>query len=339
MGKEIRSILVVGPSWVGDMIMAQSLFKTLKEQHPRAEIDVLAPGWTNPILERMREVRDAIYMPVGHGQVQLKTRYKIGYDLRKKGYDWAIVLPNSLKAALIPYWARIPKRTGYIGEFRYGFLNDIRKLEKELLTMTVQRFVALAFPKGIAEVPDVRAPSIDVERKDGVNALSMLGILEPKKPVIVLCPGAEYGSAKRWPTEHFGAVAKQKIEDGYDVWIMGSHKEADLACEINLVCDGKAIDMCGKTELGQAFDIMSLADLVITNDSGLMHVAAALGCRLIAIYGSSTPSFTPPLSNKAKIMELNLRCRPCMKRECPEQHLKCLYDITPEMVLKEIMLN
>ena len=339
MGKDIKSILVVGPSWVGDMIMAQSLFKTLKQQHPHAEIDVLAPGWTNPILERMPEVRDAIYMPVGHGDIQLKTRYKIGYTLRQKNYDWAIVLPNSLKAALIPYWARIPKRTGYVGEFRYGLLNDIRKLDKELLTMTVQRFVALAHPKGITEVPDVRAPSIEVERKDGVNALSLLGMLEPKKPVIVMCPGAEYGSAKRWPTEHFGAVAKQKIEDGCDVWIMGSHKEAELAQQINEVCGGKAIDMCGKTELGQAFDIMSLADLVITNDSGLMHVAAALGRRLIAIYGSSNPSFTPPLSDKAKIIELDMSCRPCMKRECPEQHLKCLYDITPEMVLEEIMLN
>lgn len=331
--------MVVGPSWVGDMIMAQSLFKALKLEYPQADIDVLAPGWTSPLLERMPQVREAIHMPIGHGKLQLKARYRIGYALREKRYDWAIVLPNSYKSALIPYWARIPKRTGYVGELRYGILNDAHKLDKDLLTMTVQRFVALSNQKTVKEVPaDVMAPSIDVERKNGIDALSMLGILAPKKPVIVMCPGAEYGDAKRWPVEYYGAVAKQKIEDGCDVWIMGSHKEAELARGINDICDGRAYDMAGKTELGQAIDIMSLADLVITNDSGLMHVAAALGRRLIAIYGSSNPSFTPPLSKKAKIMELDMSCRPCMQRECPEKHLKCLRDLTPEMVLNEIVL-
>ncbi len=338
MGKNIKSILVVGPSWVGDMIMAQSLFKALKSEYPHAEIDVLAPGWTSPLLERMPQVREAIHMPVGHGQVQLKARYRIGYSMREKRYDWSIVLPNSYKSALIPFWAKIPKRTGYVGELRYGVLNDARKLDKNLLTMTVQRFVALSSQEATKEIPDVMAPSIDVERDDGINALSMLGILAPKKPVIVMCPGAEYGNAKRWPVEHFGALAKQKIKDGCDVWIMGSHKESVLAQGINDICDGKAQDMTGKTELGQAIDIMSLADLVITNDSGLMHVAAALGCKLIAIYGSSNPSFTPPLTKKAKIMELDMACRPCMQRECPEGHLKCLTDITPEMVLKQIAI-
>ncbi len=338
MGKDIKSILVVGPSWVGDMIMAQSLFKALKSEYPHAEIDVLAPGWTSPLLDRMPQVREAIHMPVGHGQIQLKARYRIGYSMREKRYDWAIVLPNSYKSALIPFWAKIPKRTGYVGELRYGILNDARKLDKDLLTMTVQRFVALSSQETAKEIPDVIAPSIDVERDDGINALSMLGILAPKKPVIVICPGAEYGDAKRWPIEHYGAVAKQKIADGCDVWIMGSHKEAELAQAINDICDGKAYEMAGKTELGQAIDIMSLADLVITNDSGLMHVAAALGCKLIAIYGSSNPSFTPPLTKKAKIMELDMTCRPCMQRECPDQHLKCLRDITPEMVLSEIVL-
>ncbi len=338
MGKDIKSILVVGPSWVGDMIMAQSLFKALKSEYPNAEIDVLAPSWTSPLLERMPQVREAIQMPVGHGQIQLKARYRIGYSMREKRYDWAIVLPNSYKSALIPFWAKIPKRTGYVGELRYGILNDARKLDKNLLTMTVQRFVALSSQEIAKEIPDVIAPSIDVERDDGINALSMLGILAPNKPVIVMCPGAEYGNAKRWPVEYYGAVAKQKIADGCDVWIMGSHKEAELAQGINDICDGKAYDMAGKTELGQAIDIMSLADLVITNDSGLMHLAAALGCKLIAIYGSSNPSFTPPLSKKAKIMELDMSCRPCMQRECPEQHLKCLRDLTPEMVLQEIVL-
>ncbi len=140
--------LVVGPSWVGDMVMAQSLFIRLRQGHPDMEIDVLAPAWSRPLLAVMPEVNQSIVMPLGHGELGLAARYRLGVSLRQRSYDWAIVLPNSFKSALVPWWANIPVRTGYRGEMRYGLINDMRILDRQKLAMTVQRFVALADGRG-----------------------------------------------------------------------------------------------------------------------------------------------------------------------------------------------
>jgi len=333
-----KKILVVGPSWVGDMVMAQSLFKVLKQNYPKCQIDVLAPGWTFSLLDRMPEVTEALSMPLGHGSFGWSERKSIGHKLQSHRYDQSIVLPNSWKSALIPWFAKIPKRTGFIGEIRWGLLNDARKLDKAVLTMTVQRFVSLGGDVSEPQPPEYPVPSLQIERA-GLTALrEKFGLTNEEQPLLGLCPGAEYGPAKCWPAEHYAEIANRKMTEGWGVAIFGSAKDQKTAAEINGLTQNRCLDFSGKTTMGEAIDLMSLTTLVISNDSGLMHVAAALGKKLVALYGSSDPSFTPPLNSQSKVITLNLDCSPCFKRECPYGHYDCLKGITPDQVNAEIEL-
>lgn len=328
-----RRCLIVGPSWVGDMVMAQSLFMTLKQRFPLMDIDVLAPAWSKPILAAMPEVHTAIEMPLQHGELALLVRFRLGNALRGSAYDWAIVLPRSLKSALVPFWARAKVRTGYKGEMRYGLLNDIRPLDKSVLTMTVQRFVALGLPQDAQlplQVPQPRLMVTDALR-ESVSQKFLAGKLGR---LLALCPGAEYGAAKRWPAEYFAEVARHHVSQGGQVILLGSGKDAPVTAQIaTTVSSSACLDLAGKTSLQEVLALLSLADKVVSNDSGLMHVAAAVDTPVIALYGSSDPSYTPPLSDKAHILHLGLECSPCFKRECPLGHLDCLRKIPPQQVI------
>jgi heptosyltransferase-2 len=327
-------ILVIGPSWVGDMVMAQSLFKTLRQQSPQATIDLLAPAWSAPLLQHMPEINQVIQAPFQHGRADLGKRLQLGRQLRSANYQWAIVLPNSWKSALVPFWARIPRRTGYIGEQRWGLINDIRRLERDRLPMTVQRFVALARsrdqpPPSQASIP---VPELMVDQDDVNAALTAMQLPAPDRPILMLCPGAEFGPAKQWPAEHYAQVALQYLSRDWTVWLMGSQHDTQAAAQITALSAAGCVDLTGRTSLAQAIDLISLASLVVSNDSGLMHVAAALGRPLVAVYGSSDPSVTPPMTPNSTVVTLNLSCSPCFKRRCPLGHLRCLRDLTPAAV-------
>ena len=332
-------ILIVGPSWVGDMVMAQTLFIALKSHHPDAIIDVLAPQWSRPILERMPEVNAALNMPVGHGSLQLGMRRKLGQQLRREGYDQAIVLPNSLKSALVPFFAGIPKRTGWRGEMRYGLLNDIRLLNKTRYPLMIERFIALGSDGGAALPDPLPRPNLVVNEVNVAACLDKYA-LDLTRPVLALCPGAEFGEAKRWPANHYATVAQHKVNEGWQVWLFGSEKDHAVAEQIKAQLTETAREHCvnlaGQTSLADAVDLMSAADAVVSNDSGLMHIAAALGRPLVVLYGSSSPDFTPPLSDQVKVLRTGIECSPCFKRECPLGHLKCLQDLPAETALQAV---
>ena len=317
------------------MVMAQSLFISLKKNHPDCQIDVLAPSWSLALMERMPEVTHALAMPLAHGQFNFSARVVLGKSLRAEAYDQTILLPNSWKSALIPFFANIPLRTGYVGECRWGLLNDARRLDKSVLTMTVQRFVALGLPRKTSLTPECPTPTLSISPGQQAKVIEKFSINVSQK-ILALCPGAEYGEAKRWPVEHYAEVAKQKLAEGWQVWLFGSEKDKASAAQINTLASNACLDYTGRTALAEAVDLMSLADTVVSNDSGLMHVAAALDKNLVALYGSSDPGFTPPLNAKAQIVSLNLSCAPCFKRECPLGTLACLRDISPDSVLKLI---
>lgn len=336
MGDVHNGTLVVGPSWVGDMVLAQSLFKQLKLHSPETPIDVLAPAWAIPLTQRMSEIRSGITMPLGHGEVALGVRYRLGRSLRGHNYHRAIVLPNSLKAALIPFWANISVRTGFRGEWRYGLLNDVRVLNKAALPTTVSRFVSLGLAREQKLPETIPTPSLRVDAENLQSVLARLEISMPAKPLLILCPGAEYGPAKRWPPEYFGAVARAQSERGWAVWLLGSAKDAAITAQVARSAGVSCEDLAGKTQLEDVIDLMSLASAIVSNDSGLMHIAAALARPLIAVYGSSDPKFTPPMSASAHIERLDLSCSPCFKRECPFGHYNCLVGIQPERVIAAI---
>lgn len=340
-------ILIIGPSWVGDMVMSQSLYITLKQQHPEAIIDVMAPAWCKPILERMPEVNQAIEMPLGHGDIDLLGRRRIGKKLKANNYTHAYICPNSAKSALIPWFADIPTRVGWKGEMRYGLLNDLRPNKKSFQYM-VERYVALAHQKseminseslgGVDNLPHPKL-SIDVDvQQTTLNKFS----LSVTKPVLGLCPGAEFGPAKQWPVEHYAAVANEMINQGYQVWLFGSAKDKETTENIKSLVDSNnqhcVFNLAGDTSLIEAVDLLAACQTVVSNDSGLMHVAAAVGCHVVGVYGSTSPKYTPPLAKKVDIVSTDIECRPCFKRECPLGHLKCLKDLPAIDVISKIEL-
>jgi heptosyltransferase-2 len=323
-------ILVVAPSWIGDAVLSHPLLVRLKEADPQGTIDVLAPPWVAPVYRRMPEVAQAIPHPFGHGDLRLAERRRFAKGLAR--YDRAVVLPNTLKSALVPWHAGIPLRTGYRGEMRVGLLNDRRLLDERALPLIVERYAALAQPAGEALRRPLPAPRLSVDRAARNAALARHG-LDPSRPVAAFAPGAEYGPAKRWPARHFAQLARELAARGDQVWLFGSRKDAEVTAEIQRLSGGACVDLAGRTSLEEAIDLLSLAARVASNDSGLMHVAAALDRPMAAIFGSSSPAFTPPLSAAARVISLRLSCSPCFARTCPLGHTNCLETLPPADVL------
>jgi heptosyltransferase-2 len=328
-------ILIVAPNWIGDTLLAQPMMARLRRKLPGSVVDALAPPWTAPVLRRMPEVNEVIEAPFQHRRFDLGLRWRLGRALRARQYDEAIVLPNTLKAALVPFFADIPLRVGFVGESRYGLLNLTHKLDEKRLPLMAERYAQLAEPPGDEPLRPLPTVGLRVDQANLFISLGRLG-LSRAKPVAALCPGAEYGPAKRWPARHFAALARRLHDLGRSVWLFGSQRDAPVAEEIVRLSEGAAVNLCGKSDLASSIDLLSLAEVVITNDSGLMHVASALGRHVIALYGSSSPEHTPPLSPSARVVRTGIECSPCYQRECPLGHFRCMNDLTPERVLQEI---
>jgi heptosyltransferase-2 len=324
-------ILVVAPSWIGDTILAQPLLALLKRRQPGVRIEVLAPDWSAPLLARMAEVDAVIVNPFRHGEFNFGARRALGHRLAAAGYQHAYVLPNSWKSALVPFFAGIPRRIGYQGESRYLLLNERHRLDAAHQPQLVQRYAALAGPLPAA-LPAPRLSSTTEQQQAAMRALCLPLDSAP----VIFCPGAEFGPAKRWPTAPFAALAKFVASAQQSVWLIGSDKDAATGDEIVAAANGAALNLCGRTTLEQAIDLIATARCVVSNDSGLMHVAAALERPLVALYGSSSPSYTPPLSPRATIVSRNLLCSPCFKRECPLGHFDCMNGITPQQIATAI---
>jgi heptosyltransferase-2 len=318
------------------MVMAQCLFKLLKQRDPQVIIDVLAPAWSLPLLTRMPEVSKAIVMSLGHGQLALRERFRLGKQLRENNYDQAIVLPNSFKSALALWWAKIPRRTGWRGEMRYFLLNDMRYLDKTRYPLMVERFMALGLEPHEALPIEYPLPELLISPASVAASLNHHQLTHATQPILVLCPGAEFGPAKQWPENYYADIANVKLQEGWQVWILGSSKDHAVARRIQQATQQRAINLAGKTKLDEAIDLLSLATVIVSNDSGLMHVGAALKKPLVAIYGPTSPSLTPPLHKSAKILSSKFDCQPCFQRICPLKHHNCMREIKPVNVLSAI---
>ncbi|MCE2706126.1 MAG: lipopolysaccharide heptosyltransferase II [Proteobacteria bacterium] len=349
-------VLVIAPAWVGDLVMSQTLFKILKKQYGDSlELDVFANSWTKGLLLRMDEVNGVIDNPFAHGKLSLFERIRLGFSLRKFKYDQVIVLPNSLKSAIMPFFAKIKKRTGFVGESRYGLLNDIYKLDKERLPKMIDRFCALINNGEKPKKIDFPHLNTDIQnqyelieklnihtagaRNLGTHAVGIDTVGAHTRKIVAFCPAAEYGISKRWLPDYFAQLADMLIDEGYLILVLGSNKDITIGEKIlqNVKTPSGIINLCGKTDLVDTVDVLALCTHVVTNDSGLMHVACAVGVNVIAVYGSSSPDFTPPLSSHAQILRVSLACSPCFERTCRYGHYNCLKLITPDVVYARII--
>lgn len=321
---ESPTILVIGPRWVGDMVMAQCLFSALKDLHPNAGIDVMAPAWAAPLVGRMPEVRRQIEMSVPSGRLELGVRRRAGRMLKGR-YDMAYILPGSLKSALIPFFARIPKRVGHLREMRYGLLTDIVPQPKKEKRRTAHGFFSLA--RG----GTFQAPKLTVDTANQTGLLERNGLEAGK--FVAMMPGAEFGPAKRWPSASYAGFARAMIAKGFKVALFGSKNDSPVTAEIAALAPG-CIDLAGKTRLEDAIDLIAAAKLAVSNDSGLMHVAAAVGTPIVAVYGSTSPENTPPLAERRELVWLQLPCSPCHKKVCPLGHMNCLNTLDVERVVQ-----
>ncbi len=314
-------LLVVAPNWIGDALMCQPLLARLREGQPQARIDVVAPAWVAPVFRRMPEVAGVIETPFAHGVLHLRARWRLGRTLRALGYDEAFVLPNAWKAALVPFFAGIAIRRGYVGEARYGLLNRVYRKQPGREPMALH-YARLAEAPGASIAQPLPEPRLAVDAQAARATRQRFGLEER---YAVLCPGAEYGPAKRWP--YFAELAARLERP---VVVLGSAKERALCAAVG----GR--NLAGETTHDEALDVLAGADLVVSNDSGLMHVAAALGRPQVALFGSSSPRHTPPLSSRARVIWLGIDCSPCYARECPLGHFRCMKEITVDHVLREL---
>lgn len=325
------------PGWVGDVVMCQSLFRTLRRREPDARIDALAPPWARGLLERMPEVDDVIDLPVGHGRLRPGVQIGVARTVRSRGYDQAIVTRRSLKSALVPFLAGVPRRTGIRGESRYLLINDVRRVDGGTHPSAAVRLAVLGMqPSARVSLDDVPWPRLAVDPVRGGDLEDRLG-LGGDGPVVGLAPGAAFGPAKRWPLDRWATLATALVERGYRVWVFGAEGESGDGEAIARAGGQGATSLCGRTTLADVVDLMGRCEVVVSNDSGLMHVAAASGPRVVALFGSTSPENTPPLDRNATVIWRRLECSPCYQRECPLGHLRCLTEIEVDAVVSAVV--
>jgi lipopolysaccharide heptosyltransferase II len=315
----VSRILIVAPNWIGDALMAQPLLARLREREPDVQIDVLAPEWVAPVARRMPEVDEVITAPFRHGALHLRHRWRLGRALKGRQYAQAIVLPNSWKAALVPFFAHIPLRRGYVGEARYGLLNRLYRNGADAMR---QHYARLAEAPGAKPASPLPQPRL---RVDAAQVAATRGRFALHGAYVALCPGAEYGPAKRWP--YFRELAARL---GKRAVLLGSQNDTPAAAGI------AGTNLVGRTTLDEAIELIAGAERVVTNDSGLMHIAAALDRPLVALFGSSSPEKTPPQSARSRVLWLKPECSPCYQRECPLGHFRCMREMSVDMVLAEL---
>lgn len=309
------------------MIMAQCLFARLHELGH--QIDVFAPEWTGALIECMPECDKLLASPFDHGQLQMRKRYAWAKSLRGQ-YDSAYILPNSFKSALIPFWAKIPQRIAWRGEWRDLLLTQVCKAPLKQYPLMVQRYMALVNEQSYQLPASAFTPQLQVPIHIQEQVLHKYPFIN--EPFLAMCPGAAFGPSKQWIASRFKEVCTH-FANKMSIVFLGSPKDTLITNQISPGLNN-IYDLAGKTNLLEAIAVMSRSQTVLTHDSGLMHVAAALNRPLVALYGSSSPTFTPPLHEKAKIIQHDVGCNPCFKRQCVKPQHDCMLAIRSNEVIE-----
>ncbi len=328
-------ILIIPYMWIGDFVRCHSVVRVIKARAPDRPVDFLTSATAAPLLDYMPGVRQGIVCDLPRNRLAFADHRALAERLRREGYGQALVMSRKWKAALAPFLAGIPRRTGLVGEWRFGLINDLRFGERRLPRM-IDQCATLALPKDTAPPPDWPAPVLAVSAAESGAWRERLGIARNDDPITAFAPGA-VGPAKRWPVDYYGELAKRLVAKGHAVWVLGGPAERPLAAEIAAIAGPRVQDLTGP-DLRNAILALAAADVAVSNDSGLMHVAAALGTPTIGIFGPTSPWHWAPLNPLAAIIEaaIDLPCRPCHKPVCRLDHHRCMRDITPDIVLQAV---
>jgi heptosyltransferase-2 len=319
------------------MVMAQALYKALLGDSTSAQIHVVAPEWSRPLLQRMPQISAIHGLDVAHGEFGLAKRRRLGKQLRHEGFSQAIVLPRSFKSALVPWFAKIPKRIGDIGEFRQGLLTDTLASNKDKKNPNVCNYLRyIGIETNVVLVKQQHCPELCVDAANQAKLLESHAISQ-QAPLVACMVGAEFGPSKQWPVEHFASLINLLRQQGVNVCLLGSPKDIEVGNQIESLCCEPIFNLCGKTSLLDVIDVLAACHVAVSNDSGLMHIAAAVDTPVVAMYGATTPTYTPPLHPKAKSFYVKLACSPCWQRTCQYQHYRCLKDIMPQDVFHAVV--
>jgi heptosyltransferase-2 len=299
-GNTERPVLIVPFVWIGDFVRCHSVVKLLRAQYPDRPVDMVSSTLCAPIADYMPGVRQAIISDQPRKRLGWAIQQDLAARLRRNGYGQALVMSRKWKAALAPYLAGIPIRTGFAGEARFGLINDIRWGERHLPRM-IDQMGALALPKGASLPPDWPLPELKVPAEELARWRELRGLSAENRPIVTLSPGA-VGAGKAWPPGHYAELARALTQDGASVWVLGGPGETDIARQIAAAGGPAVRDLTG-TDLRNAILALAAADVSVTNDSGLMHVSAAIGTPTVAIFGPTSPWHWKPLNPVAAILE------------------------------------
>lgn len=324
-----QKLLIIPQNWLGDIVMSQTLLKKIKSNNPKTSIDILVNSSLKNLVERMPEINKVIILDCSHRELGLFKRLRLAKEIKKSSYDRSIVLSRSLKSSLIPYFAKIPIRTGELGELRYLLINDLKEFSKESRRKTASRYISM-YSDNNEELSENYYPSLD-SNSENIKNLSEKYDLKKDKKVIIFAPGAAFGPSKMWPVNKFRELGK-KLNNDFKILILGSNNEKSIGNDI--VTNKNMVNLCGKTSIADAVDLMHISKFCVSNDSGLMHLAAATNTKSISIYGSTSPDFTPPLTKNKDIHYKGMSCSPCFEKKCKYGHYNCLVDIHSDDVFK-----
>ena len=324
-----QKLLIIPQNWLGDIVMSQTLLKKIKSNNPKTSIDILVNSSLKNLVERMPEINKVIILDCNHRELGLFKRLRLAKEIKKSSYDRSIVLSRSLKSSLIPYFAKIPIRTGELGELRYLLINDLKEFSKESRRKTASRYISM-YSDNNEELSENYYPSLD-SNSENIKNLSEKYDLKKDKKVIIFAPGAAFGPSKMWPVNKFRELGK-KLNNDFKILILGSNNEKSIGNDI--VTNKNMVNLCGKTSIADAVDLMHISKFCVSNDSGLMHLAAATNTKSISIYGSTSPDFTPPLTKNKDIHYKGISCSPCFEKKCKYGHYNCLVDIHSDDVFK-----
>lgn len=331
-------ILLIGPDTVSHLLCTQALCIQLLAHYPNARIDIVASESLSGLINSIPQIQTHFPLETQNKKLSVKNIFKLVKKLKPEAYQQAIVLTDNYRPALLSWLTRIRSRIGFGSLIRLGLLNDIRTSNAEQYDLLIQRYVSLAYhahdPDAAQKIP---TPKLEVQ-DDTVKNTCHRYQLHDHKPILIICPGSPLGDTHRWPAKYFAAVANVKLDAGWQVWLIGHNSDQPYAAEIQTRTQKPCIDFTGRLNLEETIALLSIGKQVVTNESEWMHIASVLNKPTIAIYGAHHPSLEPPLSKYTKVVSIEIPCKPCNQRQCPDQHYRCLRDILPETITHHLNL-